>query len=75
VLAEWPDAVLVQSLPLTLTAPSNFDFAAFSAVCLRVVGVEPEEARRLAQRAGTALPWLAPIDRGFQKTSAWRKYR
>jgi hypothetical protein len=69
VLAEWPDAVLVQSLPLTLTAPSSFDFAVFSALCLRVVGVEPEEARRLAQRAGTAPPWLAPIDRAFQEAA------
>jgi hypothetical protein len=67
VLAEWPDAVLIQSLPLTLTAPANFDFTAFSALCLRVVGVAPEEARRLAQGAGTVPPWLAPIDRGFQQ--------
>lgn len=61
VIAEWPDIVLVQSLPLTLTAPPGFDFAAFSALILRVVGVGPDEAQRLAQRMGTVPPWLAPI--------------
>lgn len=60
-IAEWPDIVLVQSLPLTLTAPSNFDFPAFSALVLRVLGVAPEEATRLAQRMGTAPAWLAPV--------------
>jgi hypothetical protein len=70
VLAEWPDAVLVQSLPPTLTVPPTVDFAAFSALCLRVVGVSPEEAQRLARNAGTLPPWLAPIDRGFQKIFA-----
>lgn len=65
VIAEWPDIVLGQSLPLTLTAPSGFDFAAFSALVLRVVGVGPDEARRLAQRSGTAPPWLAPIVSDF----------
>ena len=61
VIAEWPDCVLVQSLPLTLTAPPGFDFAAFSALVLRILGVGPDEARRLAQRTGTTPPWLAPI--------------
>jgi hypothetical protein len=61
VIAEWPDAALVQSLPLTLTAPPDLDFSAFSALLLRVMGVGPDEARRLAQRTGTAPPWLAPI--------------
>jgi hypothetical protein len=61
VIAEWPDIVLVQSQPLTLTAPAGFDFPAFSALVLRVLGVGPDEARRLAQRMGTAPPWLAPV--------------
>jgi len=61
VIAEWPDIVFAQSLPLTLTAPPGFDFAAFSALILRVVGVSPGDAQRLAQRVGTAPPWLAPI--------------
>lgn len=61
VIAEWPDIVLVQSLPLTLTAPPGFDFGAYSALILRVVGVSPGDAQRLAQRVGTAPPWLAPI--------------
>jgi hypothetical protein len=69
VLAEWPGAVLAQSLPPTVTVPPTVDFAAFSTLCLRVVGVSPEEAQRLARRAGTLPPWLAPIDRGFQETS------
>jgi hypothetical protein len=68
VIAEWPDVVLVQSLPLTLTSPPNIDFSAFSALCLRVMGVTPDEAQRLAQRAGTTPPWLAPIDSGFQRS-------
>jgi hypothetical protein len=61
VIAEWPDIVFAQSLPLTLTVPPGFDFAAYSALVLRVVGVGPDEARRLAQRMGTVPSWLAPI--------------
>jgi hypothetical protein len=45
--------VLAQSLPLTLTVPSNFDFPGFSALVLQVLGVAPDEARRLAQRGVT----------------------
>jgi hypothetical protein len=67
VIAEWPDIVLVQSLPLTLTAPPGFDFPAFSALVLRVLGVGSDEAQRLAQRMGTAPPWLAPIARDFEE--------
>ncbi len=66
VLAQWPDAVLAQSLPLTLTAPPGFDFSAFSALILRIVGVAPDEAQRLARDVGTVPPWLAPIDRNFE---------
>jgi hypothetical protein len=66
VIAEWPDIVLAQSLPLTLTAPPGFDFPAFSAIILRILGVRPDEALRLARRAGTAPPWLAPIDKDFE---------
>ena len=69
VIAEWPDVVLAQSLPLTLTAPSDFDFSAFSALVLRVLGVGPDEAQRLAQQMGTAPPWLAPIARDFRENS------
>lgn len=58
-MAEWPDAMLAQSLPLTLSAPAGFDYAAFSALLLRVMGVGAEDAERLAQRMGTAP--LAPI--------------
>jgi hypothetical protein len=67
VIAEWPDIVLAQSLPLTMTAPPGFDFSAFSALVLRVLGVGPDEARRLAQRMGTAPPWLAPIARDLKE--------
>lgn len=67
VIAEWPDILLAQSLPLTLTAPPGFDFPAFSALVLRVVGVGQDEAQRLAQRMGTAPPWLAPIARNIQE--------
>jgi len=67
VIAQWPDIVLIQSLPLTLSAPPGFDFSAFSALVLRVVGVGSEEAQRLAQRVGTVPPWLAPIARDIGK--------
>jgi hypothetical protein len=73
VIAEWRDLVLVQSLPLTLTAPAGFDFAAFSTLILRVLGVAPEDARRLAQQAGTAPPWLAPIDRSFRSITTMQE--
>src|SRR5204863_10106308 len=57
------------SLPLTLTAPADFDFSAFSALVLRVLGVGPDVAQRLAQRMGTAPPWLAPIARDLEKSA------
>ena len=69
VIAEWPEVALVQSLPLTLTAPSDFDFSAFSALVLRVLGVGPDEAQRLAEQMGTAPPWLAPIDRNIDESA------
>jgi hypothetical protein len=65
VIAEWPDVQFVQSLPLTLTAPAGFDVAAFSALVLRIVGVPPEEAQRLARKAGTDPVWLAPLTPGL----------
>jgi hypothetical protein len=68
VLAQWPDVVLVQSLPLTLSAPPGFDFPAFSALILRILGVAPDEARRLAELTGTTPPWLAPLDRDFAQS-------
>lgn len=70
VIAEWPDVVLVQSLPLTLTAPPGFDFPAFSALILRILGVQPEEARQLAERTGTTPPWLVPIGRDVLRRRA-----
>jgi hypothetical protein len=70
VIAEWPDVMLAQSLPLTLTAPAGFDFSAYSALVLRVVGVAPDEAQRLAQRMGTVPPLIAPIDSDLEKTGA-----
>jgi hypothetical protein len=65
VLAEWPDVVLAQSLPLTMSAPAGFDFAEFSALVLRVMGVGPAEAQELARQMETTPAWLAPIDREF----------
>jgi hypothetical protein len=67
VIAEWPDVILVQSLPLTLTAPSGFDLAAFSTLVLRIVGVSPGKAQRLARKAGTDPVWLAPISGDLQR--------
>jgi hypothetical protein len=67
VIAEWPDIMFAQSLPPTITVPPSFDFPAFSAMVLRILGVAPDEARRLAQRMGTAPYFLAPIDREFEE--------
>jgi hypothetical protein len=61
VIAQWPDVVLAQSLPLTLSAPAGFDFPAFSTVVMRVLGLRPEQAQQLAERMGTTPPWLAPL--------------
>jgi hypothetical protein len=69
-IAEWPDIIFAQSLPLTLTAPPGFDFPAFSALILRVLGVAPDEAQRLATQMGSAPPWLAPIDRTFDRLAS-----
>jgi hypothetical protein len=67
VIAEWPDIIFAQSLPLTLSAPPGFDFPAFSAIMLRVLGVEPADAQRLAVQMGTTPAWIAPIDSDFNK--------
>jgi hypothetical protein len=67
VIAEWPDIRFAQSLPPTITAPPGFDFPAFSALVLRILGVAPDEAQRLAQRMGTTPYFLAPIDRDFEQ--------
>jgi hypothetical protein len=64
-IAQWPDVALVQSLPLTLTAPEGFDFPAFSTIVLRILGVNEAEAARLAADAGTVPPWLVPMSRGM----------
>jgi hypothetical protein len=61
VMAQWPEVVLAQSLPLTLTAPPGFDFPAFSAIVLRIVGLNPDDARRLAERMGITPAWIAPM--------------
>jgi hypothetical protein len=67
VIAEWPDLVFAQSLPITLATPQGFDFPAFSTLILRILGVSPEEAQRLAKQMGTTPAWLAPMDRDFDK--------
>jgi hypothetical protein len=67
VIAQWPDVALAQSLPLTLTAPPGFDFPAFSALVLRVLGVGPDEAQRLARQMGTTPPWLAPLAQDLEE--------
>jgi hypothetical protein len=61
-IAEWPDVVLAQSLPLTVTAPPGVDFPAWSAVVLRILGVRANEAKELAERMGTIPVWLLPVD-------------
>ncbi|HLK20973.1 MAG TPA: hypothetical protein VKT81_18610 [Bryobacteraceae bacterium] len=61
VIAQWPEVALAQSLPLTLTAPAGFDFPAYSALVLRVLGISADQAQRLAQQMGTTPPWLAPL--------------
>lgn len=71
VIAQWPQVVLAQSLPLTLTAPANFNFPAFSGLILRVLGVAPDQAAALAQQMGTAPPWLAPISRDLDANATF----
>ena len=36
---------------------------------LRVLGVGPDVAQRLAQQMGTAPPWLAPIARNIEESA------
>lgn len=62
VIAEWPGVILAQSLPLTITAPPGFDFPAFSATVLRILGVGADQAKQLAERMATTPVWLVPID-------------
>jgi hypothetical protein len=62
VIAEWPGFLLAQSLPLTITAPPDFDFPAFSAMILRILGVGAGQARELAARMATIPVWLLPVD-------------
>jgi len=62
VIAEWPDLLLAQSLPLTITAPPGVDFPAWSAVILRILGVGANQAKELAERMGTIPVWLLPVD-------------
>ena len=69
VIAEWPDVVLVQSPPLTLTTPPDFDFEQFSALILRVGGVSREDAANLAKTSDTIPPWLVPIPRELKAES------
>lgn len=73
VLAQWPEAALAQSLPLTLSAPANFDFAAFSTLMLRILGVGPEEAKQLAAQMGTTPPWLAPLSKDFDRVATFEE--
>ena len=62
VIAEWPDILLAQSLPLTITAPPGVDFPVWSALVLRILGVGTDQARELAERMATAPVWLLPVD-------------
>lgn len=64
-IAQWPRIALLQSLPLTLTAPDGFDFPTFSATVLQILGVNETEAARLAQNAGTVPPWLVPMSKSL----------
>ncbi|MDP8982931.1 MAG: hypothetical protein M3O35_20330 [Acidobacteriota bacterium] len=62
VIAEWPDILLAQSLPLTVTAPPGVDFPAWSALMLRILGVRASQAKELAERMATVPVWLLPVD-------------
>lgn len=66
VIAEWPDIAFAQSLPLTLTAPPGFEFSAFSALVLRVLGVGTEEDGGWPSERARHRPWLAPIARDIE---------
>jgi hypothetical protein len=62
VIAEWPDVVLAQSLPLTISAPPGVDFPAWSSMVLRILGVGANQAKELAERMGTIPVWLLPVN-------------
>jgi hypothetical protein len=66
VMAEWPDGdtILMQTPPLTMALPDNFDLRAFTVLCLRGLRVPREEAERLGARMATAPAWMLPIDPG-----------
>jgi hypothetical protein len=64
-IAEWPGLALVQSLPLTVSAPGGFDFPAFSAMLLRVFGVGPGEAQRLVRSMGNTPACLIAVTPDF----------
>ena len=59
--SEWLDPRFRQLLVFQMA----FGYA-YSALILRVLGVAPGEAQRLAARMGTAPPFLAPIGRDIE---------
>lgn len=67
VIASWPeDITLIQSRPVSLSAPPNVHFPALAEIGLRIVGVGREPAKRLAVRMGEnpGLVLAIPQDEG-----------
>jgi hypothetical protein len=64
VMAEWPepDTMLMQSPPLTMATPDNFDLRAFTTLVLRGLKVPRSEAERLGARMASAPAWMLPLD-------------
>jgi hypothetical protein len=61
--ASWPggEMVLMQHLPIKLSAPASFDITTYWMAALRAAGVNREQAQRLAERMRTAPTLLLGI--------------
>jgi hypothetical protein len=51
VLSEYGDVTLIETTPIGIAVPPDFDLPAFVLVALRLVGFDPAQAMMLAQRA------------------------
>jgi hypothetical protein len=70
-LASWRDTTLMQSLPMTMAAPDNFDLRAFTALVLRGLRVPRLEAERIAVRMAANPALMMPI--GMDENSGLRE--
>jgi hypothetical protein len=60
-IAAWNDTTLMQSLPMTMAAPDNFDLRAYTALVLRGLRVPRLEAERIAARMAANPALMMPV--------------